>query len=152
MAEAAPTTTAAAPQLELRAREVLIIAAVALILIDVAFLVLCRQYYLERYKNELPDIRATMAWERTKDIFFWSFCTFSVVGVGAVSAAALYPRYVTHALTTAFGMTYVAAAVMTWRGSMPALVGFAEILIGGLLLVLTWVSWQKKDRAAWAFL
>jgi hypothetical protein len=95
---------------------------------------------------------AAAAWAATKATFFWGFFTFSTFGVAAVTAAALRPRIVGHALAALFGGLFLLSAGVTlFRTEMPVLVGIFQAAIGALMLRLSYASY-KKDRAAWAFL
>ena len=139
-----PTTDGAAS--EIKASEVAIIAGIGFATVVAAYFVLCRYYYIDKLGSP------SLAWERAKDIFFFSFATFAVLGTAAVAGAVLYPRIVAHALTTVFGLTYLVSGVQSFFGPLPALATAVQLALGGGLLALTWVSYQKKDRAAWSFL
>jgi hypothetical protein len=168
MAEAAtdPVTASApprapAPPRTLKREEVLMVMGGALILLELAFFVLSRFYYLDKLEGvyEAMDIAdpeamaSAAAWASAKATFFWSFLTFSLLTMGSLTAAILWPREVAHGLATLFGVLFlIGAGLSLFRSPMPTLVGIFQATLGALLLRLTWASYRHKDRAAWAFL
>ena len=145
----------------LKREEVLMVMGGALLLIDLAFFVLARFYYLDKLSGvyEAMDVAdpvalaRSAAWASCVSTFFWSFFAFSTATIGALTAAILWPRQVAHALAVAFGAAFlVGAGVVLFRSHMPVLIGIFQAALGALLLRLAWASYRHADRAAWAFL
>jgi hypothetical protein len=155
-----PAARAPLPPGAVRIDEVLIIAGSALVLITGAFVFLARLYYKKKLLGDLIDVdpateRAAieLAWTLVKDTYFWSFATFSLVGTAAVTTAVLWPREVGHGLAALYGVAFlIAGGKLLVASPMPPLVGILLVGLGGLMLALTWASYTKLDRAAWAFL
>lgn len=150
----------AAPR-ALKRQEILMVAGGALLLLDVAFFVLGRMYYMDKlegafFASDIADpegAAASAAWAYTQSAFFWGFFAFSTVGTAAVTAAVLWPRQLGHALAAAFGAYFIVSAVLVvTKTHMPFLIAVFQAAVGALFLRLTWVSWKQRDRAAWAFL
>jgi cytochrome bd-type quinol oxidase subunit 2 len=164
--EPAPVPAAAPPRAPAPARglnrdEVLMVAGGALILVDLAFFVLGRFYYHDKLEGfyDAQDIldpqaaASAAAWASCMATFFWSFFTFSLITIVAITAAVLWPRPVAHGLATLFGTLFLVGAVFVlFRSHMPTLVGIFQAALGALILRLTYASYRARDRAAWAFL
>jgi hypothetical protein len=155
---AAPAPAAPRP---LNRGEVLMVMGGALVLLDVAFFVLARFYYLDKLTAVYeamdvadPDaLASTAAWSAAFHTFFYAFLTFSTVTIGALTAAILWPRQVAHALAALFGALFlVGAGQVLFRSHMPTLIGILQAVLGAMLLRLGLASYRNNDRAAWAFL
>jgi hypothetical protein len=66
--------------------------------------------------------------------------------------ARLQPRAIGHLIPTVFGIGYVLAAVVEFRLSAPRVLCVAMLVLGGVMLVLTWRSYRLRSRPAWGFL
>lgn len=159
-ATASAPPRAPAPPRTLKRDEVLMVMGGAFVLLQLAFVVLSRFYYLDKLEGvyEAMDVAepeamaSSAAWASTKATYFYSFLTFSLATMGALTAAILWPRHVAHGLATLFGVVFLVGAGFALRSHMPTLVGIFQAALGALLLRLTWSSFRNKDRAAWAFL
>lgn len=65
--------------------------------------------------------------------------------------AALSPRLIGHALALAMGIASIAAGIAALATGLPSVMGVTLLLVGALVPVLTWRSWNHS-RAAWSFL
>jgi hypothetical protein len=155
-----PAPRAPLPPGAVRIDEVLMIAGTSLVLISVGFVFLARMYYKKKILGDLVDVDPAIeamaieqAWRAVKATYFWSFATFSVVGTAAVTAAVVWPREIGHGLAALYTAALAIAGVdILLRSPMPPLVGIMLLGVGALMGALTWVSWHKPDRAAWAFM
>jgi hypothetical protein len=158
--KAPPAQRARGPR-ALTRQEILMLAGGAFILVNVAFGVLGRMYYMDKLAGGFeadPSIAdpyaaaSSLAWAYVRDVFFFSFLVFSIVGTAAMTAAVLWPRHYAHAMAGAFALYYVASAIAIAFSNMPILVAVFQAAVGVLFLRLGYASWKHKDRAAWAFL
>jgi hypothetical protein len=57
-----------------------------------------------------------------------------------------------HALAAMTGGWTACAGVLSRGAHMPGVLSAAALILGALLIMLSWSSWRRQARAAWAFL
>lgn len=80
-----------------------------------------------------------------------AFAVFSSAVAAAAIAAGFAPRALGHGLAGALGAVVLASGVAALRHGLPSALWAALLVLGGLMPLLAWRSWQGR-RAAWAFL
>lgn len=144
-----------------QAKKMALICAGAFVGLNVVFYVLSGSYF-EGHRETLDAAGSMLtvsdAQIRNARI---AFGVFSAVTAVFGFVAWLKPRGAGHLLPAAFGVLYsaplvlgvlVSHSVRAWMGSVPAVLPVFLIVSGGLLLVLSWYSYSRRVRTAWAFL
>ncbi len=81
-----------------------------------------------------------------------SFIAMVVIIIGALLSAMAKPREVGHALAALFGAAALLAGLGSFSGSLPRLLSLVLVTMGVFALPLTYASFTRRSRPAWAFL
>ena len=140
----------AAPTTREIAIKTAVVIAVSALLVNSAFYLLSDMYF-DSHRIPMPGTNGLYdngGLHNARTAFLW----FSLaVSVGAFIAS-LAPRQVGHGLASALGFAAIYAGVESWRHDMPAVMTAVQLVVGVVLPILSWRSWQAKSRAAWAYL
>jgi len=127
-------------------KQVAIVVAITLVLLNVAFYLLSASYYggqkLTAFQEAQVAVRSSVR---------IAFAIFTMlVGVASIIAAAA-PRLVGHVIAAVIGVISIIASLFAFARGMTPVLPFTLLLLGILLPLLAYFS-MKTSRAAWAFL
>lgn len=128
-------------------RQVAIVVAISLVLLNVAFFLLSATYFGDK-KTHDEQLRAAIAMSSAR-IWFAVFTAF-VGGASIVASAA--PRLVGHVIAAAMGVLSIVAGFAAFARGMTPVLPFTLLILGVLLPLLTYFSVTSTSRSAWAFL
>lgn len=86
-----------------------------------------------------------------KNAIRFAFAILTALVSGMAYVAGFAPRFVGHLIGFKAGLASLAAGFAALGSTIPGVVAATLIIMGIILPVLTWRSWQHS-RAAWAFL
>lgn len=126
-------------------KQVAIVVAIALVLLNVAFYLLSDSYF--GGKHPLDNDLDILARGRVRIAF-----AFFTMLVGAASiVASISPRLIGHAIAAVMGVLSIVASLFAFARGMTPVLPFTLLTLGLLLPLLAYFS-MRTSRAAWAFL
>jgi fucose 4-O-acetylase-like acetyltransferase len=146
-----------------QAKQVAVIIAVSVALLNVAFYFLSQMYYDDRLTAQalIPadrfsaegavSVRHGFDMAALKGSRFAFAILTSIVGLTAI-AAQFAPRYVSHSLAVLVGLIALVGSVITFRKDFHVVLPVALGVAGVALIELAYLSLRAKSRASWAFL
>ncbi len=127
----------------------IILVAFGVALANAAFFVLSMLYF-DAHKIHMPGVGEVIDAEG-RGHARQSFAILSAIIGLAVLVAERAPREIGHALATLLGLASLAASFGAFDRGLPAVMGVTLLVVGLMMPVLAYGSWQKS-RPAWAFL
>jgi hypothetical protein len=144
-----------------QAKKMALLCAGAFVGLNVVFYVLSASYF-EGHRATLDAAGSALtvsdAQVRQARI---AFAVFAAITGACGFVAWLRPRLAGHVLPAVFGALYIAPLVLglvvssgvrAWAASVPSVLPVFLVVSGALMLALSWHSYYRRVRPAWAFL
>jgi hypothetical protein len=128
---------------------VAILCGVGAVFANAAFFVLSYAYY-KSHKISAPgvgDFIDVAAQTSARE----AFLVLSLITAALAFVATRLPREIGHGLATLLGLCALAGSYGAFDKGLPSVMGVTLLVVGLLMPVLAYMSWQKS-RVAWAFL